>query len=344
MKVAILGPVTTGSYFGGVAVFDEEIAVGFKKCGCDVVLITNQKDVNAHHEGISIKTINFLTAKNILLREKPDFILASLQYAKYLYTCTTSAKKAYFLHGFFNRSYYGKLASEIAAVYQKLMIRKCNFTFANSYFTKMVNEHFFGIKVDGVFHLGVSRTFASEFDKLCMDKKEEKTILYVGRLVSVKGINKLIEAIELLQKNGTKYKLFIAGDGPGRDELQNLISKKNLNISLLGRLNQRELIKYYGRSEVFVSLNPCEPFGIVFLEALLARCKIVCPYTGGQVEYLNNYAQRVNFVEETSADSIAHGIEKMFTVDNPPPLSRDVVEQYTYDSVAKRIIEHIEVI
>ena len=43
MKIAILGPVTTKTYFGGVAVFDEELAAGFKHNKWEVVLITNQK-------------------------------------------------------------------------------------------------------------------------------------------------------------------------------------------------------------------------------------------------------------------------------------------------------------
>ena len=43
MKIAILGPVTTKTYFGGVAVFDEELAAGFKHNEWEVVLITNQK-------------------------------------------------------------------------------------------------------------------------------------------------------------------------------------------------------------------------------------------------------------------------------------------------------------
>lgn len=47
MKIAILGPVTTKTYFGGVAVFDEELAAGFKHNKWEVVLITNQKNADS---------------------------------------------------------------------------------------------------------------------------------------------------------------------------------------------------------------------------------------------------------------------------------------------------------
>ena len=44
MKIGILGPVTTSKYFGGVAIFDEEIANGFEQNNCQVVLLTDQKE------------------------------------------------------------------------------------------------------------------------------------------------------------------------------------------------------------------------------------------------------------------------------------------------------------
>ena len=43
MKIGILGPVTTSKYFGGVAIFDEEIANGFEQNNCQVVLLTEDR-------------------------------------------------------------------------------------------------------------------------------------------------------------------------------------------------------------------------------------------------------------------------------------------------------------
>ena len=94
-------------------------------------------------------------------------------------------------------------------------------------------------------------------------------------------------------------------------ELKKIVDEYHLNVVFLGRITQENLAHYYSLSEIFVSLNPSEPFGIVFPEALLSQCKIVCPYTGGQVEYLSDYSKSVAFVDETDENSISNGIENM---------------------------------
>ena len=58
MKIGILGPVTTSKYFGGVAIFDEEIANGFEQNNCQVVLLTDQKEEKINKDKFNIKKIN----------------------------------------------------------------------------------------------------------------------------------------------------------------------------------------------------------------------------------------------------------------------------------------------
>lgn len=340
MKIAILGPVTTKTYFGGVAVFDEELAAGFKHNKWEVVLITNQKNADSEKNGVPIRIINAISASKILKEESPDIILASLQYAKYWSLCRSNAIKIYFLHGFFNRSYYGKVKSELASPYQRLITKQSQYVFANSYFTKMVNDQFFGIHTNRVFHLGVTTEY---YNAILNTKipKEKGTILYVGRLVSAKGIGNLLRAMKVLKDRGMPYKVYIAGGGPDKEKLEMYVAKNNLNVQFLGRVSQKDLVAYYSRAEIFVSLNPSEPFGIVFPEALLARCKIVCPCTGGQVEYLMDYKDTVAFVDEASPDAVANGIERLGKSPVAAELSNKYIQTFRYDTIAKEMIDYL---
>lgn len=341
MKVGILGPVITSAYFGGVAVFDEEIANGLKNNGHEAILLTDQREEKMNKNKFIIKQINYKCAKKVFDEEKFDLIIASLGYAKYLFFDKTDSFKIYFLHGFFNTNYYGKLKSELAVIYQKILLKKCNCVISNSNFTQMINNNFFNIISDGVVHLGVSSEFYQNIIKKNIIKKEN-TILYAGRLVSVKGVKKLIEALSILEKKDIKYKLLIAGNGPDEFELKNYVNKNNLNVEFLGRVSQKELVEYYISSEIFVSLNPSEPFGIVFPEALLSQCKIVCPYTGGQVEYLSDYSNSVAFVDETDEKSIALGIEKLLSRGEIPKLTNEQMKSYTYEEISKNILKYIK--
>lgn len=340
MKIVILGPVTTKTYFGGVAVFDEELASGFKHNEWDVVLITNQKNADSEKNGVPIRIINAISASKIIKEEKPDIILASLQYAIYWRLCRSDAIKIYFLHGFFNRSYYGKLKSELASLYQRLIAKQSQYVFANSYFTQMVNDQFFGIHTNHVFHLGVTTEY---YNAILSTKilKEKGAILYVGRLVSAKGIGNLLRAMKTLRVRGMSYKAYIAGDGPDKEKLEMYVAENNLDVQFLGRVSQKNLVAYYSRAEIFVSLNPSEPFGIVFPEALLARCKIVCPCTGGHVEYLMEHKDTVSFVDETSPDAVANGIEELEKFPAAAGLSDKHMQAFCYKTVAKEMIDYL---
>lgn len=74
--------------------------------------------------------------------------------------------------------------------------------------------------------------------------------LYVGRLSKEKGILKLVEAFSRLDNR----KLYIAGDGPEKNEIERIIKEKNLqnNIKLLGFLKQEEVKKYISEASFVV--------------------------------------------------------------------------------------------
>lgn len=341
MKVCILGPVTTPSYFGGVAVFDEGLARGFEDNGWSAFLATDQKDAITNQSGsVPVYKITRNSFKSLLEKEKPDYIIAQLGYAKHLVGCKTKAKKVYFLHAFFKRSYYGLIKSWLAVSYQKLLIRQCDLVFSNSYFTDMINRDFFEIKSDAVFHVGVSDTFFANAMKVMDIPKEENTIFFAGRFVPAKGVDRLIGAAEILAKRNISYRMYIAGDGPEKQRLTKYVAEKELPVHFLGRLDQEEIAKQYRKAEVFVSLDISEPYGIVFCEALMSNCKIACPVTGGQVEILSQYSDRVAYVDACSPESIADGIERMLKTGAMTELTLREKEHFSYQHVASQMIEY----
>ena len=94
-------------------------------------------------------------------------------------------------------------------------------------------------------------------------------IIFVGRLVSTKGIEYLIRAIEKI-KNKNVFSLII-GEGNKKDTLIKYCKENNLglekNIFFLGRIEDLNLPTYYAASDALVLPSLGEGFGIVFLEA-----------------------------------------------------------------------------
>ncbi len=128
----------------------------------------------------------------------------------------------------------------------------------------------------------------------------KQTILFVGRIDPIKGINFLIEAIANLsgihQSFENKFRmLIIGGDVASRGFWQNsevikikqLIAAKNLEccIKFIGSKSHSQLPYYYSASDVVVMPSLYESFGLVVLEAMACGSCVVASRVGG-LKYL----------------------------------------------------------
>lgn len=120
-------------------------------------------------------------------------------------------------------------------------------------------------------------------------EKETFVILTVGRLVAWKGHRFLINALNNPPLNAEEnVKLLIAGDGPLKEELAQLIAKQGLTakITLLGyATNVPELMT---AADLFVLPSLNEPFGLVLLEAMAAKLPIIATNNGGVPEIITH--------------------------------------------------------
>jgi glycosyltransferase involved in cell wall biosynthesis len=114
-------------------------------------------------------------------------------------------------------------------------------------------------------------------------------ILFVGRIMDVKGADHLIRAIpEAIRKLGRHLKVTIAGDGPDRNELEKLAQRLGVDADFTGWIGadrKRELMRQADLLAV-PSLWP-EPFGLAGLEAGCLGLPAVGYDVGGIREWLN---------------------------------------------------------
>ncbi len=84
--------------------------------------------------------------------------------------------------------------------------------------------------------------------------RSDAVVLSVGRLVEKKGFRYLIEAIDILQRQGVKLDCRIIGDGEEKIALKSLILKLNLGrtVKLLGGLPQDVVLRSMQEAAVFV--------------------------------------------------------------------------------------------
>ena len=330
MKVCILGPVTTNRYWGGVASFDEGLAEAILQKGHDVTVVSTQQGETPLKSNVPIELAKGSGVLKAIKKIEPDVVIASLDYGKYFHGIT-GAKKIYFLHGFFNIASYGVVKTLLAVCYQKWMCSLADEVVANSYFTSALNKKFWNIESDKVAWLGADNEYIRCVRKNSIIKNAENgKVLFAGRLVKGKGVDTIINAFSHLENSEGKYTLVIAGDGPLKPELEKLAASKGVKVEFLGKVDHSEMYKKYSDAEIFISLNEAESFGITYVEALLSGCKIVCPKTGGQVEFLCDYPDRVRFVDIRDESAIGGALNKLFNTRVEALRSDKVADEFNY--------------
>lgn len=126
-----------------------------------------------------------------------------------------------------------------------------------------------------------------------IDTIEKKIdFVFVGRLVSDKGVDLLIEAFKGIIEQGYHSKLLIIGDGPEKNTLQAYTTEHSLNdcIEFTGNLYGIELVHRLNSCKVLVIPSRWdEPFGMVALEGLACGCHIIASNGGGLPEAAGSF-------------------------------------------------------
>ena len=140
----------------------------------------------------------------------------------------------------------------------------------------------FKIKASGTWYNSI------DFDQKKGNKKKHNSVnfLYAGRLIKQKGVENILKSFINLEKKYDNIKLYIAGDGPEFNYYkENYVSS---NITFLGKLEYKELLKYYLITDIFL-YPPLWPEGLPtsILEAGLTNCAVIATDQGGISEVIN---------------------------------------------------------
>lgn len=109
------------------------------------------------------------------------------------------------------------------------------------------------------------------------DVQKGKTIhlLSMGRLESVKGFDLSVEACLRLLEQGVDIEYEIIGDGPLRENLNQMIAGKTEKIRLLGKVDDETLLKHLADCDAVVIPSRSEGMPLVFFEALEAGKMVI---------------------------------------------------------------------
>lgn len=119
-----------------------------------------------------------------------------------------------------------------------------------------------------------------------MGINETSTVfVFVGRLVSYKGIADLLEAFERISCDISEAVLLIVGEGP---ELERVVSSARINsaIHFTGRLEQKAVIEMLHAADISVVPSYLDQWGLVVNEAMAAGLPVIASDRVGAVDDL----------------------------------------------------------
>ena len=238
---------------------------------------------------------------------------------------------------------------------EKQLIKSCNCIIASTKTEKEQLVHFYEASPNliRVIPCGINTDLFYPFDKLKSRQRLEfcqngPLLLFVGRFVPSKGLDRLLEAITLL-KNNPPVRLMIVGgeDLESTDARKFRKLAKELGIqnqvSFQGRIEQRELPIYYSAADVLVVPSRYESFGLVALESLACGTPVVSTRVGAMESILQE-GRTGHLVNSNTTQSLAEGIKSFASVSQnlSGDAMRTSVQGFRWENVATALMDAYE--
>ena len=160
-----------------------------------------------------------------------------------------------------------------------------------------------------------------------------------------KRIETLVEAVGLLKRDKKKnFLVFIAGDGPSKNSIENLIKNLGLTdvVKTLGWISEQQLALAFKASDIFVMTSEYEAGPISLLEAMAYGDSVVSSNISGFPCLIKNREEGLLFPVGDSSSLCSH-LE--FLLDNEGKRvamslkGRRFAERFNWDDVAMRTLE-----
>ncbi len=177
--------------------------------------------------------------------------------------------------------------------------------------------------------------------------KDERIILFVGRIEPLKGIDILINAASLLESDVECTVLVVGGDDASQaevTELRDLARDRGIEhrVAFVGAVDHETLPLYYNAADVCVVPSHYESFGLVAIEAMASGVPVVASRVGGLTGTVKD-GETGYLVPWLCPEPFAERIELL--LENEPlrnnlgEAGREAMSRYRWENVATAVLD-----
>lgn len=236
---------------------------------------------------------------------------------------------------------------------EKRLIKDCHLVIAPTEREKRYLIQYYDASPDAVsvipcgVNLDLFRSIEKNIARNYLGFNGEEIILFVGRIVPLKGIDKLLMAMTHLGKRQRVKLVVIGGDKQCQDEVGKLKSLSQSlrihdSVSFLGLVNQEELPYFYSAADLSVFPSYYESFGLVALESLACGTPVVATKVGG-IESVIQQGKTGYVVADNSPHRLADKIALILSMPEAKAEAissiRASVAKFSWSNIAEAIID-----
>jgi len=159
------------------------------------------------------------------------------------------------------------------------------------------------------------------------EKNGAVRLLYVGRISKEKDLDVLAQAYRQLRDEGLSVQLYLVGEGPYYESLNNSLPE----AVFTGYLRGADLATAYASADVFVFPSTTDTFGNVVIEAQASGIPVIVSDTGGPKELVEDNVNGI-VTKSRNVEDLARAIRELVTNDN----KRSEMSQRARQSVIDR--------
>jgi len=176
----------------------------------------------------------------------------------------------------------------------------------------------------------------------------ENIILYVGRLLALKGVRDIIKAMPRIIKESQDTLFMFIGPG-NRCIYTKMLDKMGLprhNYVFLGYKSRDELLKYYNMATVFILPSYSENMPMTLLEAMSCSLPVIATKVGGIPEVIDHNVDGI-LINPGSIDELVHSLiyliqDKSLRIKLGFYARKKMEERFCWNKIIPKIIEVYE--
>jgi glycogen synthase len=318
---------------GGIETVSEILAEEFVAAGHEVELITGMPGENS---GETAYRINRRPTKKKLIRlvRWSDLFFQNNISLRSLLPALLLKKDAIVVHQTWIRNPRGEIGWN-ARIKRMLLGRLTNVAISDAIARDI-----------GVNSVVIPNPYRDELFRIVSDVARTNALVFVGRLVSDKGVDLLLHALAQLRREQLKPDLTIVGTGPELENLRALTRELNLQeqVSFAGQTTGEELVHLLNRHRIMVipSVWP-EPFGVVALEGIACGCAVIGSEGGGLKEAIGPCGIAfANGNERSLAHALKCALQDEGLADSFRRASSKHLERFKARKIAREYLQLIE--